>query len=163
MFPDIDGFPFVADFEARWRDIEAEFEAVARLVRPWPETRLHAGGWRVFGLFDFPHGEPIKANTRRCPVTSSMVERLLPGHGAAGFSVLAPGTVIVPHQGYPGSFLRLHLGLRVPSGDCAIEVGGERRSWSAGKALIFDDRVEHRAWNHTRQDRVVLLVDFAER
>jgi ornithine lipid ester-linked acyl 2-hydroxylase len=33
--------------------------------------------------------------------------------------------------------------------------------WEEGKALIFDDTLEHESWNDTAQTRVVLLVDFA--
>ena len=68
----------------------------------------------------------------------------------AGFSALLPNTHIDLHNGYAGysdQVLRAHLGLRVPAG-CEIAVHGEKRSWKAGKWLIFDDTLYHEAWNN---------------
>ena len=71
-----------------------------------------------------------------------------------------PHSAIRTHEGYPGEVLRCHLGLIVPPGDCAIRVGSEQRRWEEGKCLVFNDRVEHEAWNRTSGARVVLLIDF---
>ena len=77
----------------------------------------------------------------------------------AGFSFLAPGTVIRPHIGYSGELLRCHLGLIVTEG-CALRVGAETLNWDAGKRLVLDDTVEHEAWNRGAEGRAVLLIDF---
>lgn len=126
----------------------------------WFEKDLYGEGWKVYGLFDFPHGKAIPAGVARCPLTAGLVERHVPRHGAAGFSVLRPGTRIRPHAGYAGEFLRCHLALSVPAGDCGLRVAGETRRWREGEALVLDDRVEHEAWNLAGEERVVLLVDF---
>jgi aspartyl/asparaginyl beta-hydroxylase (cupin superfamily) len=39
-------------------------------------------------------------------------------------------------------------------------VGLETRSWGEGECLVFDDTVEHEAWNRSAKTRVVLLLDF---
>jgi beta-hydroxylase len=39
-------------------------------------------------------------------------------------------------------------------------VGDETRTWQEGKCMVFDDTVEHEAWNKSDQSRVVLIVDF---
>jgi beta-hydroxylase len=160
MFHDPGPFAFVGVLEQNWRTILAEFHAIRGDLIDWHEKDLYGEGWKVFGLYDFPHGSPIGPNISRCPHTAALVRDHVPRHGAAGFSVLAPGVHVRPHQGYPGEFLRCHLGLQVPAGDCALCVGGEVRRWEAGKALVFDDRVTHEAWNLTDRQRVVLLVDF---
>lgn len=54
----------------------------------------------------------------------------------------------------------MHLGLIVPS-DCCLRVGDAVKSWKEGKCLIFDDTVEHEAWNNSKEDRIILLLDFA--
>jgi len=41
-----------------------------------------------------------------------------------------------------------------------MRVGPETRSWREGECLIFDDTVEHEAWNRARNTRVDLLFDF---
>jgi beta-hydroxylase len=83
----------------------------------------------------------------------------IPGLTTAGFSWMSPGTHIKPHVGYSSAVLRCHLGLVIPS-DCKLRVGSETRGWQEGKTLVFDDTVEHEAWNRSDKDRVVLLLDF---
>jgi aspartyl/asparaginyl beta-hydroxylase (cupin superfamily) len=72
---------------------------------------------------------------------------------------MAPGTHIKPHVGWVRTVYRLHMGLVVPP-DCALRVGAETRSWREGECLVFDDTVEHEAWNRSGDTRVVLLLDF---
>lgn len=124
------------------------------------EPHLYDQGWQVFGLWNLPHREPLHGATQRCPITASLMERLVPSHGAVAFSVLKPGTQIRPHCGKPGPYLRCHLALEVPVGDCKIRVLDETQGWEAGQALVLDDRLEHEAWNLTQERRVVLLFDF---
>lgn len=39
-------------------------------------------------------------------------------------------------------------------------MGNEVREWEVGKLLVFDDTIEHEAWNDSDQDRVVLIFDI---
>jgi ornithine lipid ester-linked acyl 2-hydroxylase len=156
MFLNPSDFPFIAHLEANWQSIRQELEQLQpQHFMPWTETFLYETGWDVFGLYAFGHKLP--QNCQRCPETTRLVEQI-PGMTTAGFSSLAPGTHIVPHVGYTNAVLRCHLGLIVPDG-CALRVGEETRQWQAGKALIFDDTVEHEAWHRGKGDRVVLLID----
>jgi len=52
----------------------------------------------------------------------------------------------------------LHLPLVVPEG-CGFRVGGETRAWREGEAWVFDDTIEHEAWNNGDQPRAVLICD----
>lgn len=74
------------------------------------------------------------------------------------FSRLRAGAAIPPHNGLINVRLICHLPLITP-GDGALRVGGETRAWTRGELLIFDDTIEHEAWNRSQQDRVVLLFD----
>ena len=47
----------------------------------------------------------------------------------------------------------------VPVG-CRLRVADDTRPWQEGKCLIFDDTVEHEAWNDSDQMRGTLLLDF---
>jgi aspartate beta-hydroxylase len=69
-------------------------------------------------------------------------------------------THIDSHRGPTNLRLRCHLALKVPEGDCAIRVGEKTRKWHEGRCLVFDDYFDHEAWNHTEEDRVVLIVDI---
>jgi beta-hydroxylase len=160
MFHDAAQVSFVSSLEQNWEGIYREYLGVRMSLIDWSERELYGKGWKVFGLFDFPHGIAIAENVAKCRLTAELIEGHVPHHGAAGFSVLKPGTRIQPHVGYQGSFLRCHLGLSIPDGDCGLTVAGETRRWQPGKAMVFDDRNEHSAWNLTSEERVVLLVDF---
>jgi aspartate beta-hydroxylase len=46
----------------------------------------------------------------------------------------------------------------VPPG-CGFRVGGETREWRAGEAWVFDDTIEHEAWNDSNALRVILICD----
>jgi aspartyl/asparaginyl beta-hydroxylase (cupin superfamily) len=50
------------------------------------------------------------------------------------------------------------LPLIVP-GSCGFRVGGETRAWREGEAFVFDDTIEHEAWNRSDQDRALLILD----
>ena len=159
MFLDPNKFDFVRTLEANWRTIKDELDAlVPGEFVDWPERQLHGHGWTVFGLVAF--GKPLSDNCARCPRTSTLLQSI-PGMSMAGFSALAPGTAILPHCGYTTQVLRCHLGL-VTYPQAGIRVGHEVRSWEQGKCLVFDDTVEHEAWNHGPHTRIVLLVDFAK-
>ena len=53
-----------------------------------------------------------------------------------------------------------HLPLIVPENSGAIRVGNEERPWVEGELLIFDDSMQHEAWNNSDSERVVLLFDI---
>lgn len=157
MFHNNRDFPFVAPLEQAWTQVRAECRALEPdEFSAWHERGLYRGQWTVYGLY--VDGAPILENAIFCPATVELL-RVVPGLTMAGFSRLAPGTRIAPHVGYTDRVLRLHLGLVVPAG-CGLRVGPETRHWQEGACLIFDDRVEHEAWNDGDADRMVLLVDF---
>ena len=75
------------------------------------------------------------------------------------FSMLAPRTRIPAHTGVANTRLVCHLPLIVPSG-CGFRVGDTVREWREGEAFVFDDTIEHEAWNDSDQLRVVLIFDL---
>lgn len=74
------------------------------------------------------------------------------------FSLLRPQTRIPPHTGVANVRLVVHLPLIVPPG-CGFRVGNETRIWREGEAWVFDDTIEHEAWNDSDRDRYVLIFD----
>jgi aspartate beta-hydroxylase len=72
--------------------------------------------------------------------------------------VLSPHTRIPPHTGVANTRLVLHLPLIVPEG-CGFRVGSETRPWKVGEAWVFDDTVEHEAWNDSDDIRIILICD----
>jgi aspartyl/asparaginyl beta-hydroxylase (cupin superfamily) len=76
----------------------------------------------------------------------------------AFFSILKPGVHLPPHTGTSNVRSVLHLPLMVPPG-CGFRVGGEVREWMVGEAFVFDDTIEHEAWNRGTALRAVLILD----
>jgi aspartate beta-hydroxylase len=75
------------------------------------------------------------------------------------FSLLAAKTRIPPHTGVANVRLVAHLPLIVPP-DCGFRVGGTTIEWKTGQTIVFDDTIEHEAWNDSDELRVVLIFDL---
>jgi aspartyl/asparaginyl beta-hydroxylase (cupin superfamily) len=118
--------------------------------------------WSVYYLWR--EGVPYQDHLARCPRTAAALESWprceVPGTSPnALFSILDARTRIPPHTGVNNSRLFVHLPLIVPPG-CGFRVGGEKREWEPGKALVFDDTIEHEAWNDSDEPRAVLIFDI---
>jgi aspartyl/asparaginyl beta-hydroxylase (cupin superfamily) len=74
------------------------------------------------------------------------------------FSLLQPRTRIPAHTGVSNTRLVVHLPLVLPPG-CGFRVGSETREWRMGEAWVFDDTIEHEAWNDSDQPRAILIFD----
>ncbi len=176
MFYEPRDFEFTTHLANSWQVIRQELEHLSEnQFIPWKETFLYDTGWDVFGLYAF--GKRMPENCERCPQTTQIIETI-PGLITAAFSSLKPKTHIKPHIGYHYDYtngqltrmelnhtvLRCHLGLIIPATytpfGCAIRIADEIRNWQEGQCLVFDDTVEHEAWNRSQGTRVVLLIDF---
>ncbi len=110
-------------------------------------------------------GALVEEVASRCPRTMAALAEvplcMIPGQmPSVLFSRLAPGARIEPHHGAVNSRLICHLPLVVPQNCGQLRVGNDSRAWREGELLIFDDSVEHEAWNQSREARVVLLFDI---
>jgi aspartyl/asparaginyl beta-hydroxylase (cupin superfamily) len=157
-------FAFVPALEGAFAGILAELRGLAAgdfVAGPDSLTTVADGydetGWRYFSLLG---GDGDAARCARCPHTARACAAV-PGAINAGLSLFLPGTHLFPHRGELRGVLRCHLPLLVPDGDVGLRHGGETRRWQPGRCLIFDDTIEHEAWNHGVGNRVVLLVTFA--
>lgn len=112
--------------------------------------------WQVFSFQFFGIKHPL--NCSLCPETYNILKKI-PNLISADFSYLPANTHIKPHKGFTQMVLRAHLGLIIPD-NCGIRVGDETKKWEKGKMLVFDDSFEHEAWNHSNEDRFVLMLDI---
>jgi hypothetical protein len=176
-FHDWNSFPGLAALEAATQAIRAEFDALIAAeageivpyiqypghvpLRQWKELNA-SDKWSAIHLLK--NGERVDANARHCPQTMEVLKSLPQPHirGAspnAMFSLLAPRTRIPPHTGVANTRLVCHLPLIVPPG-CAFRCGATVREWKVGEAFVFDDTIEHEAWNDSDQLRVVFILDL---
>lgn len=116
-------------------------------------------GWRQIELQIY--GVDYPKRCRLFPKTMSAIQGI-PGVATAYFSLLSPQTSIAPHTGDTDAYYRVHLGLKVPSAlpSCGIEVAGQQLPWQQDRCIAFNDIYCHTAWNHTNEDRIVLIVDI---
>jgi hypothetical protein len=175
-FHDRSRFPWLGELELATAEIRAEFEGLieseaAELVpyiqypddvplRQW-EALNRSRDWTAVHLLQ--NGGRVERNARHCPRTMQLLARLpqpdVPGASPnAMFSLLAPRTRIPPHTGVANTRLVCHLPLIVPQG-CGFRVGAGIRAWQPGTAFVFDDTIEHEAWNDGPELRVVFIFD----
>ena len=115
------------------------------------------------GFFFYRHGRRYDENCRRSPKTVAALESTSMVHirdhaPEALFSVLGPGSHILPHHGVTNTRVVTHLPLIVP-GQCTLRVADQRHDWQEGCCVTFDDTFEHEAWNNSERTRVILLFD----
>jgi aspartyl/asparaginyl beta-hydroxylase (cupin superfamily) len=130
-------------------------------INQWGELN-HSKKWSALHLW--ANGDRMKENLALCPETAKALTLTDQAHIAgnapnAMFSALAPHTHIPPHHGETNARLVVHLPLIVPEKCGGLRVGFQQREWKVGELLIFDDSIEHEAWNDSDELRVVLIFD----
>lgn len=176
-FFDTAAFDWVPAIEQATAAIRAELEGLlaggAAGFRPYlhgdpdrarmdPDNRLlDSADWSA--LFLCESGVRNEAAIVACPQTWAAVQAApwprIANSPTVMFSLLRPGARIAAHTGMFNTRLVCHLPLIVPPG-CRFRVGNEVRTWEEGKLLVFDDSIEHEAWNDSGEDRVVLIFDI---
>lgn len=171
-FYTVEDFPKMKPLEENFSEIKNEFLSIleeekqhsTRFFEAWVETNLYQesneDGWDVAPLMI--GGSKIDERCDRCPKLMEICDKI-PGIMSISYSLLKPGTHIVPHKGYDDyseKMMRYHLGIIVPRGDIGIRVDKEIKTWKEGKSFIFDDFLIHEAWNFSDENRFVLIIDF---
>lgn len=114
-------------------------------------------GWQR--LYIKWHGPTDPLALKHCPLTCKLIEQMPEVH-VAMFSILLPGSKILPHHGPAKMCLRYHLGLSTPNSEnCNIKVNGESYYWKDGEDVMFDDTLLHEVHNDTDENRIILFLD----
>lgn len=76
-------------------------------------------------------------------------------------SMVSPGTIIRPHNGYTNDYMRVHLCLIEDPG-CQITLGNVTKTWKTGKILAFKDGgpYPHSVVHNGTRDRYVMSFDL---
>lgn len=158
-------FSFSSDLIDNWGDLRQEAQVVLerfiylQFASPHLYVTRNPGVVGQRGMFYLlMAGLKVASNRARCPLTCKALEKVPNLHNAA-FYFLGPGAHILPHTGLCDRVLRAHLGLICPP-DCALRIGEQQQSWREGELMVFDDTLEHEAWNRSDCWRAVLCLDF---
>lgn len=176
-FHDRAAFPWLETLEAATPVIVAELEALLASsfdefapyvaypkgapVNQWGELN-HSRKWTSLWLWK--DGVRQDSVCERCPQTAALLESLpmCRQDGSAPtavFSALQPHTHIPAHTGSSNVRLLTHLPLILP-GPARFRVGNTVRDWKMGEAWVFDDTIDHEAWNDADEMRVILIFDI---
>jgi aspartate beta-hydroxylase len=169
-------FPWLAELEAATPAIAGEYlKAMEELagafapyveypkgvpVNQWGELN-HSRRWSA--MFLWKDGARQDGACEQCPRTAELLDRLplarQPGFApTVVFSVLDARTHIPPHTGSTNARALVHLPLVLP-GPARFRVGNETRDWKMGQAWVFDDTIEHEAWNDADTPRTIMILD----
>jgi len=177
QFYERDQFGWVGELESRTLEIQTEVSAVMEdTPRFSPYVKKgdqHLGrdnkgladndDWSALFIWDYGH--LVKENADLFPNTVDALEsvplpKITDQSPMALFSKLSADTHIPPHNGLLNTRLICHLPLIVPENCGALRVGNEMREWVEGELLVFDDSIEHEAWNRSQEERVILLFEI---
>lgn len=170
-------FPWLEEFEAQTDAIRADLANALREQQAdftpyihyddympldqWRELN-NSSRWTSYEFYK--QGQPIKEHFERAPATVRAMQALPQAvvslrSPCAMYSALQPRTRIPPHTGVANFRLVVHLPLVLPPG-CGFRVGSETRQWRIGEAWVFDDTIEHEAWNDSDEPRYIFICDI---
>lgn len=174
-FYEASAFSWVRALEASAGDIRAELGALLERNTPFspyltasadrPAYDNHGmadnSDWGAFYLWR--DGQALADNQALCPKTTAAIKRVplvFSGQRCPSvlFSRLKAGARIPAHTGMINTRLIAHLALIVPEG-CGFRVGNDSRPWVQGKVWLFDDTIEHEAWNRSDAERIILIFE----
>jgi aspartate beta-hydroxylase len=171
-------FPWLAPLEAASPEIRTELMRVLVSDRPGLQPYIdfpdglpidqfkdlnRSRKWSAYFLWN--QGQANASHIARCPITARTLEEVVPRCRVQGraptafFSILDPNTRIPAHTGITNTRCTVHLPLIVPP-NCGFRVGSTTREWVQDQAWVFDDTIEHEAWNLSDTPRAVLIFDI---
>jgi aspartyl/asparaginyl beta-hydroxylase (cupin superfamily) len=114
--------------------------------------------WKTMGFYFWKWR--LHGNCNRCPRTTKILDSI-PYLTGGNLSILEAGANINPHQGDTNAHVKVHIGLSIPDElpNCGFQVGDDIRAWGDGDLLLFCDAHRHTAWNHSKQRRLIFIID----
>lgn len=165
-------YPFLQEIEKEFCIIKDEYWKYVQNnntgFQSWPQaqmTNYNIDSWQVLPVYfrtdAYGQKDKLKIYLEDFPNTFNLLKKVLKDNLCdVSFSRLAPKSFLRPHNGKFMNYLRCHIGVDIPTGDCGIKVNGSSAVWQEGKILVFNEALEHEAWNNTDHYRTVLIFDF---
>ncbi len=176
-FADTSDYDWIDTISENYNAIRSEADKLLKnkdSFNPYIQSQSERPQGDVHGLLDndewstlylWENGGPNEEIAKLCPITfQTIIEnvplcRITSRAPSIMFSLLKAGAKIPPHTGMLNTRFICHLPLIVPE-KCGFRVGRETRQWHEGEVMVFDDTVEHEAWNDSDEDRLVLIFDI---
>lgn len=119
---------------------------------------MNSTDWRIVGIKS--QGNLINENRLQFPAAFGIVDELGDDCQDAGYSILAPNSVIYRHtdkDNRQAKKIRIHIPIRIPVGDVGIEINGDVKTWDS--IFGFNTQKLHSVWNNTNSKRVIFILD----
>lgn len=160
-FHNPDQFAWVQTLKDYYPDVKREWERWPKwLSAPYGSFRKGKqleteGKWYVVPLMN--KDKPIWFMRWFFPKTTELI-KAIPVFENMCFSVFYPGAETVKHTGWTDSIVRVHLAIDTHE-NCTLHCVDESVTLKNGEVLVFEDGLEHWAYNHSNKIRTVLLFD----
>ena len=106
--------------------------------------------------------ETAEQSVEQFPTVHKLMQEYGDDCSLVGYSILAPRSIINRHGLEPENrsdeFIRMHIPLIIPEGDCYFEVAGEIIKWT--NLFGFNNQFLHSAHNNTDHWRLCFLIDI---
>ena len=183
--PELPAIEFYERSDFPWLDaIEAETEAIRKELlqvlvadrdglQPYIDFPAHmpldqfrelnrSRRWSAYFLWN--QSAEVPAHLARCPAAVRLLANaprcFIAGRApTAFFSILEANTRIPAHVGVTNTRCTVHVPLVIPP-DCGFRVGSTTREWVPGQAWVFDDTINHEAWNLSDTPRAIMIFDI---
>ena len=116
-------------------------------------------GWKSVKLYIY--GLKYWRSCKQFPILNAALNQI-PGMTFGMVSIMEAGTQIRPHMGDTDGVIRHHLGIRIPEaapGELGIQIKKQTATWTEGELLSFCHAYPHKAWNLTKEHRIIVIVD----
>jgi len=144
----------IYDVKQECLDIVAKSDLVNMMEFDPEHARLMSSsdGWKTIWLRYFGESVPRKIS----PELSQIVNHPIVYN--ASLSILEPGAEIPLHVGQCRALVKFHIPIYIPQGDVGMLYSGDKFYWTS--PMIFDDTISHSVWNHTKERRIIILMDI---
>lgn len=153
----------VDSFVKRFDDVEKTYNQLMEKTYHYPDAKIYKGDWLQIPLkatYVDEEGYIVRPLAFDTPINDLLNQDVVV---SAIFSILKPGVEITPHKGHRGfaeKIYKAHICIHEAK-DSALLVGDKKHEWKRGQGFLFDDTIEHTAYNRGNDTRVVLLMDIA--
>lgn len=163
-FFNVEEYKWCNDVSLQYIDIRNEFERFISNNRLQPYFYKEQAGntlkWKTLPLLTW---NIKRKNLKRFPITHKILQSI-PGLVSASFSLLEAGGEITTHRGDTDANIRGHLCLYTAQQNekATFTVNNSSKNWEEGRWLLFCDAHQHGGYNHSNENRLVLIVDVIQ-
>ena len=166
IIADINDFPEYKNIEPNWKIFLEDYRTYKGSKEIYQYAAFYKtgtdigqyGNWKGGPLLLFDY--EIVDNVKICQQTYDILKEI-PNIKSVVFSVLGPGKYVKAHIGmYKGVYRGLLCLDVAKEGECWIKIEDRKIPFEVGKCVVFDETALHEVHNDTKQDRVVLYLDF---